>query len=534
MGFLVGAGHQRDAVLLAWEFTTQTTTDPLDPAVEGSLAAEVATGPLVGPTGTGTPVSVTGVAANRANYPFLVCDTGVLDGETVLVPPEPDDAQCFLKLTLGGGLGCGTLETCGAAYTAGSARCAAAGCQAIGDVLAGALLAKSYQTETPNPRGNTCGEAEEPCPAVPGPWDDPALPTQVGVEGIGVLIFTTAASCPVNGCPTAIFGHGLGSSREAAFAIAPQLAGVGFATVAIDFVAHGSRRVQISDDPAIGCDPPSGLQCFAPFLSPNLAGTRDNIRQSVLDLHSLAAGLDACGPTECGALEVDPAHVVYIGQSLGGIMGSTFAAASPSLTASVLNVAGVGWADIFENTGSLTIRCSLVDALIDAGVLEGDKLDAIGKEPTGLCLGEEWKTQPGYRQFALIARWVLDPADPANFTGMLATRRVLLQEVVGDEVVPNAATDAEGALLGLAPVDRAAAVPNPEPPPLVLPDRAITESPIESKWLRYHTLPADGGTGFPGNTYQHGSLLAPTPGNDGLLATAAQQIDAIIYLLNNR
>ena len=78
--------------------------------------------------------------------------------------------------------------------------------------------------------------------------------------------------------------------------------------------------------------------------------------------------------------------------------------------------------------------------------LLGDKWNPIAG--TGLCTTEAWKAQPGYRQFSVIARWVLDPADPANFTRKLATRKFLIQEVVGDQVVPNVATENEGALVG--------------------------------------------------------------------------------------
>ena len=52
--------------------------------------------------------------------------------------------------------------------------------------------------------------------------------------------------------------------------------------------------------------------------------------------------------------------------------------------------------------------------------------------------------------------------------------------------------------------------------------------------MRYPKLPADAGTGFPGNTYQHGSLLSPTPGVDGALGTGRMQTDAITFLSINK
>src|SRR5438105_4063337 len=81
----------------------------------------------------------------------------------------------------------------------------------------------------------------------------------------------------------------------------------------------------------------------------------------------------------------------------------------------------MGWVDVLENTQELAIKCPLVNALIDAGILRGIKWDPTN--PTvGLCTGTDWITQPGYQQFQGIARWILDPADGANFAAKLAPR----------------------------------------------------------------------------------------------------------------
>ena len=133
---------------------------------------------------------------------------------------------------------------------------------------------------------------------------------------------------------------------------------------------------------------------------------------------------------------------------------------------------------------ALAIRCSVVDGLIDAGILTGDKFNPAG--PSGLCLGEDWKTQPGYRQFAVIGRWILDPADPVNFAADLRAKKVLIQEIGDDAVFPNSTTETLGALLGLAPMvaDPAASATPP-------PSAAITTDPTTSKLVQYPTLPAN-------------------------------------------
>ncbi|HEX2685841.1 MAG TPA: hypothetical protein VHN14_04455 [Kofleriaceae bacterium] len=480
LDFLTGAGHARGDVLVAWEFNTQSN-DELDPAVAGSPAA----------------------VASASTTP--------LQGTSSIIPNGVTPSE-FLT---GKGIPCGSLP-----------------CDAIGDILGGGLISKSYQKGTTDMM------------AVPGAWTDPVHPTVVNANyTIQAFAVVPAGAVPANGWPTVVFGHALTSSKSTLFAIAPQLAQAGFASVAIDFVAHDSRAIRTSTDAAKGCadsggtrpDPTKFPQCYAPFLSTDLAGTRDNFRQTVLDLEGLVAALKACGTAGCGALQVDAAHLVYLGLSLGGIVGSTLVANVPDFKAAVLNVPGVGLVDILENTASLAIRCSLVDALIAVGVVTGAPFNPA--DGTGLCTTEAWKAQAGYQQFSVIARWGLDPADGANFTRKLAGRRILIQEVVDDQVVPNIATDREGALVGLMPANAdVAASATPAPSAAIAP-----ANPNMNKWVRYPAVPGDGGT-FPGNAFEHPSLLLPA-GTDmthpagtpaGQLGTARVQTDAITFLFNNR
>src|SRR6185436_8880736 len=204
----------------------------------------------------------------------------------------------------------------------------------------------------------------------------------------GVLSFIPpAAQMPGGGFPVIIFQHAVGQSKSNAFAIAGRLAAAGFVTVAIDAVAHDSRAVRVSNSAAIGCadvtpctrtdcgpSPVDFPQCYAPFLSTNLGATRDAIRQTDLDQQRLVAALKAFGITQCGALKIDATRILYLGQSLvGGVIGSISVGLTPEIKAAALNVPGVGWADILENTGTLRLQCFLVDGLIDAGILQGAK-----------------------------------------------------------------------------------------------------------------------------------------------------------------
>lgn len=491
----LGAKHAKADILVAWEFTTQTVTDPLDPTVAGSVAANVNTAPLFG-----TASILGGATAEQFLQSRLPPGSCVVDG---------------------GSLPCGD----------------------VGDIVGGLLNSKNYQVQQPAKVPTNSTNPNEGGP-IPGAFSDPVKPTQQGTNAIGVLGMIPAAQAPANGYPVIVFGHGLGSSKTTLVAIGSQLAKLGFASVAIDFVAHDSRAVKVSTDAAKGCGgtptPATAPQCFAPFLSSDLGATRDNIRQSVLDLQGLVSALKACGTTACGALKVDVNNISYVGISLGGIMGSTAVATKPDFRSAVLNVPGVGWADILENSQTNAIKCPLVDALIDAKILTGEKWNSTVTPNTGLCTTDAWKTQPGYAQFAAIGRWVLDPADGANFTSKLATKKILIQQVVGDTVVPNIATDNEAKLVGLFAMAGMADPATSAAPP---PSSAISTNPTANKFVKYTNLPPNAGLGFPGNTFEHASLLrpAPTPGTmpptvgfDGRLGTVRLQTDAFSWLFLNK
>jgi dienelactone hydrolase len=526
----------RGHILVGFQFTTQTVTDPLDPMVEGSPASKLA--------------SVGILQLQTVTGKFLTI------GQTICTAKnETNPTQCFLKLALGG---CNPLTTgCAESnFDAGAQACQLLNCAEIGNVLGGGIGTVNYQSQLPNPF-----DAAKP---IQGAWSDPTEPAQQASLILETLVTIPPGTSPMNnGWPVVVFGHGLGSSKEAALAIAGRLAGAKFATVAIDTSAHGSRAVRISDDPALGCKgqcfsgntptgtlcetradcadpeqqtcgnlgvspslapptPTTAPQCYAPFLSADLAAMRDGIRQTVLDHQRVVKAVKACGTSACAGFPVNANRVYYLGMSLGANIGVLSAAMAPDLKTTVLNVGGVGWADILENTETLQIRCSLVNGLIDAGILVGEKWNGTDR---GLCTTDAWKAQPGYATFSAIGRWVLDPADGANYASRLATERLLVQEVVGDTVVPNVATDRLAALTGLAQTPLTGDPFDPNNP---APSAAITNAPMTNKFVRYVSDET--------NVFVHSSLLRPAPTTDprhGINGTLRLVTDAITFLVNN-
>jgi dienelactone hydrolase len=384
--------------------------------------------------------------------------------------------------------------------------------------------------------------------AATGAFSDPVAPALTCERQLPLLAFTPVGAPPASGYPTVIFAHGIGRTKEDLFALAGSLASAGFASVAVDALDHGARAVQISSDPAAGCDragvdrpctevfgPTCAPQCFAPLLSSDLATTRDHLRQTVLDHLALGEALALCtAPTACGGLLVDPARIGFIGQSLGALIGAVSVANSTDISAAVLNVGGADWLQVLTETDTLAVRCPLVDALIAGGVIPGEPWN-LGANQNATCVGDTWKAEPGYQQFASAARWILDPVDAINYASALTlpgAPSVLVGEVVGDSVVPNSATLTFATALGLEPsaaVIAASAELQPTPAALA----------AGSAWIRYQNLDADPASMFPGNAYSHGSLLAPAQPSatmaapSGELGTLRMRVDGLAFLASH-
>jgi hypothetical protein len=483
----VTAAPDRSEILLAWSFRTETIAAPFLPEVPGSPAS------------------------------FLTSST-TPDAAQIVQTVPADQVEAFYTANLGAG------------------SCALLGCDAIGAILVGAFAAPNFQS------GDDCRPGNM---TPPGPWSDPYKPTFVCARTIPFIAVVPKTAPPAMGYKTVIFAHGLTRTKGDVLAIAGRLAAQGIAVVAIDAVAHGDRARRTSTAAEAGCAtagmgnscttaiaPTCAPLCYAPLLSPDLATTRDNLRQTVLDTLKLERVLTGCATQgACQSLFVDAAHIGYLGQSLGSLIGGVTVAVSRSVKTAVFNVGAADWVQVFTFTQSTAIRCSLIDALIDAGVLTGTKWN-MGANMNALCLdpNASWRQDPRYLAFASVTRWVLDPADGVNYVAAYraaAGPKVLLQEVIGDAVVPNEATDPFGALLGLM---KSPALIATSAMPMPTPAAAMPGG----SWIQYTTLPADAATMFPGNAYAHGSLLAPANAEpSGLLGTARLQTDAITYLVTH-
>jgi len=333
-----------------------------------------------------------------------------------------------------------------------------------------------------------------------------ADPTRAVAETIHVMIAvpkadnTNAPFC--NGqslprcAPMMVFRHGLGGGRADMLAVADRFAAAGLVTVAIDAAKHGDRtfcRSGLTGADA-GCKAgvactttlPAGAQgdahppgkCADDLLlkhavgsstisdegiptksgnylvSANLFRSRDTLRQDLIDESQLIRAIEFV-PTGTGAtghmvfdtmaglgVVIDPSKIYYTGQSLGAIQGAMNVASNPRISKAGFNVGGGTIVDVFSQSD--TLKGNFNDLLTS--------LD-INPNPTNAA------EQAKLLQFFIVAKTVLDPADPINFVGHLsantlpnllpplggnangtvaqAPKKILNQMATCDHVVPN-------------------------------------------------------------------------------------------------
>jgi hypothetical protein len=192
-------------------------------------------------------------------------------------------------------------------------------------------------------------------------------PAVQAVNEVFFNLYLPSGPRPAGGWPVAIFGHGVGSSKQgggggvgggASLALAASLAERGIATIAINVVGHGFGPLStLTVRPTVGApvtfpeggrgtdqngdgtiENNEGINAAPPR---SIIRDRDGQRQTVADLMQLVrvieVGVDADGD---GVADLDPSRIYYLGQSLGGIYGTEFLAVEPSVHVGVLNVAG--------------------------------------------------------------------------------------------------------------------------------------------------------------------------------------------------
>jgi hypothetical protein len=342
-----------------------------------------------------------------------------------------------------------------------------------------------------------------------------ANPLTAPEETIHVLIATPLPANVTNLCgpnntppkcaPLMVFRHGLGRGRADMLLIANNFAAAGMVTVAIDAAKHGDRSFCTSGPASAtsGCNGgaacttqlPPGAQgdaqppgtCGAAgfvkkglnkafvtdanhdgiplasanyLITANFFRTRDTLRQDLIDESQLIRAI-AFDPTSTGTntvfthmttrngLFIDPKTIYFSGQSLGSIQGTMDVATNPRISKAAFNVGGGTTVDIFTNAPAF----------------------AAGTNALLAGLGIDKASNPaGFLQFLVVAKTILDPADPINFAGHLtdptktlpdllhggttlqAPKKILTQVAYCDDTVPNPFNLVHSSNIGVGPL----------------------------------------------------------------------------------
>jgi len=283
---------------------------------------------------------------------------------------------------------------------------------------------------------------------------------------------TSGTTKPGGGWPITVFQHGLTADRTNLLAIADSLALGGMVGIAIDMPLHGLTRPFNPADPttylyAIGTNPayanlglPTATSIERTFDLTTLSNGaaidssgshyvalgslltfRDNLRESSVDLVTVAESVGTLVPPGGSAPFIDPTKVHYMGHSQGAIVGTAFLAVTPPNAVLSATLANPGGKFIYLGLESPTYGTAFIPGLEQAS--------------GGLLT-------PGTTPFALFARdaqTAIDSADPWNFIAQaVALHPIHLIQVVGttpppagcnpdtyvagcpDQVVPNDAT----------------------------------------------------------------------------------------------
>lgn len=255
-------------------------------------------------------------------------------------------------------------------------------------------------------------------------FDDEGTPIAAGVQEVPFRAALPGGTGPL---PVVLFGHGTGSSVED-----PDLDA--------DLLATGAGKLNLEFEGWTRASVPS---TFAGFLKP-LSGAEHaaaGLAQSLVNASALAAALE--GPLG-GALTatlvagrsnpaagrvIDASRLAWLGSSLGGTMGYTFVHLEPRVRAAVLNVPGAGFSQ-FLLVAEQWQQLDAVFALTTPSGIDRALALTISQSSWDLIDG---------------AAWSAHEAPP---------RSLLVQESIGDPVLPNVGTELLAASSGAVQVSR--------------------------------------------------------------------------------
>ena len=245
---------------------------------------------------------------------------------------------------------------------------------------------------------------------------------------------TLPAASRDGAAPVALYAHGLGANKESDGTVSGMNAEIGVATFSIGFPNHGARG-----------DADGGF-VLANVSTDKLGIPVGMINQNVIDfasahraLETTLANIDVVGQKSWkswygnkadGVADIDATQVMMQGTSLGGVLGSTYGAVSPTIKGGVYHVTGVGVTSILANS---ILWVPMFSNLVPS---EANGAEAI------MLRGAIQQT--------------LDHGDSINYIDMFRhpelgnqARPLMLTNGAGDTIVPNASSVAAANLADL-------------------------------------------------------------------------------------
>lgn len=275
---------------------------------------------------------------------------------------------------------------------------------------------------------------------------------------IWVTFAIPSGPMPAGGFPAVIVQHGLSSSRQYMLSLANTLCKKGWIAVGIDSVTFGARAsdpkylVDVATDytgkgakyqggdgisDLVGGERAGSFDMFGSLK--NIRAFGDQLRQASFDTAQLVKLLRSdpdLSPLRTGltTAKIDPNHIAYVGDSLGGIEGATAAAIEPRLSAWTLEVAG----------GGIVLEAGAHGPIVNSNLAIAGSLN-FGLR--GAVFGE-------FHPLVGIGQTLMEMGDPIAFADRLVTkpaplagaptkpRNILQIEVLYDELVANEADEA--------------------------------------------------------------------------------------------
>lgn len=265
-------------------------------------------------------------------------------------------------------------------------------------------------------------------------------------QGWSTLYFSVtvpAAAPPAGGYPVAIVQHGLGSDREQIIlAVANLFAQHGIACLSINAVDHGDRAPNGASNASID---------FLNFVLP--FSIRDHFIQTVTDIIQLSRlAQSPMLTTELTTLMGMPVTfnttndanpTSYIGQSLGGIIGSFYMGVAPYTKYGVINVGG----------GELS------SLLMNSPVIYTEYMPII----SSILAIPSWIVPSLATDEVVMFQSLIDPGDSMNYgrfalrqplTALGFTKQILFQMADLDQLMPHVSTEGEAAAMGITGISR--------------------------------------------------------------------------------